>query len=299
MSSNPNIDAIQRLLQCTNDYSGGSDDDSSGDDSPCSVSSSPKPTKTCEGEGGCGGNFPHDQHGSDFEYAMLCSVCYVISTRAGAEKETLSVDDSGGNEGEIGSDVNDVDVSDKIIDVADATADADAESLMTEGIDGVKDDDEVDDDRGDCGREMGTVLANLRDVNLDRYDIVAGTNELAFRPYINNQDNICKKTRKFWEIIPDTTPLLYGYKHFHALLNTTTKRGWLGHCGLQSTRPGNDMHYVLWEIWETRCDRPRYDGIIIADGGECIKIQHLEKWLIDNALSSNVDKEYDHDWYER
>ena len=35
---------------------------------------------------------------------------------------------------------------------------------------------------------MGTVLANLRDVNLDRYDIVAGTNELAFRPYNNNHE---------------------------------------------------------------------------------------------------------------
>ena len=34
---------------------------------------------------------------------------------------------------------------------------------------------------------MGTVLANLRDVNLDRYDIVAGTNELAFRPYNNHE----------------------------------------------------------------------------------------------------------------
>ena len=34
------------------------------------------------------------------------------------------------------------------------------------------------------------VLANLRDVNLDRYDIVAGTNELAFRPFNNNQHTL-------------------------------------------------------------------------------------------------------------
>jgi hypothetical protein len=37
-------------------------------------------------------------------------------------------------------------------------------------------------------RWMMIVLANLRDVNLDRYDIVAGTNELAFRPYNNNHE---------------------------------------------------------------------------------------------------------------
>lgn len=279
------LEAIQQSLQSTNDAS--SEDEDEGYDGEAPMSLTPI-NKKCDGEGGCGGEFPFDEHGSEFEYTMLCSSCYEKASQPVVLLENTTV------------------VVEEVVGVEDSVSrnddeDDNAEALMSDDVDGVRDDDEHDDDVEGCtcGKAMGIVLANVRDANIDRYDIVAGTNELAFKPYINHQDNVTRKARKFFEIIPNTTPLLYGYMHFHALLNTTTKRGWLGHCFLKSTKPDNEMRYVLWEIWETRCDRPRYDGIIIADGGECTKVQHLEKWLVENALSSDVDKEFDYQWFDR
>lgn len=255
------------------------------------------PRATCSGEGGCGNDFPRDEHGSDFQFAMLCSTCY--------KKE---FDDNDNFQQKSSSPppppVNKTCESEELPDEAavatksstDKTEDND---LMCDGNDGGMDDATYD-GSGECGLLMGVVLLNARDIDLKQYDVVAGTKELVFEPYINDQDNISKKIRKFWNIIPNNTPILYGFKNFQAMLNTRSKRGWICHCRLSTTLTGaNGNRYVLWEIWETRCNVPRYDGVVINEKGEVMLIQHIEKWLNDNALSSDLNLDYDHEWYER
>ena len=69
--------------------------------------------------------------------------------------------------------------------------------------------------------------------------------------------------------------------------------------GLVTKKPGAEGNgYMLWEVWETRCDRPRVDGIIIRDDGEVIKIINVERWLIINDLSSDVKHIFNEGFYE-
>lgn len=56
---------------------------------------------------------------------------------------------------------------------------------------------------------------------------------------------------------------------------------------------------MLWEIWETRCDRPRVDGTTINDKGEVVRRQNIEKWLIDNDLSCDLMGEYDAEFFQK
>ena len=259
------IRAIQELLQSTTaEDSEDSDDDDEGRDASANDDQQIAMV-VCDGDGGCGGTFPCDQHGSEFEFAKLCSNCYNDSAPRSDENE---------------DDIN---------------------NFMTDGVDGGMDDEENDkSNEGSSGNKMGLILGNVRDTKMDRYDVMVGTNELAFNSHVNDHDNVNKKIRKFWKVHPDTTPLLYGYKHYHAMLNTNSRRGWIGHCRLTSEREAEVGNcYVLWEIWETRCNRPRYDGIIIDKEGECSLVKRLETWLIQNDLSSDLTEDFDEEWYER
>ena len=63
--------------------------------------------------------------------------------------------------------------------------------------------------------------------------------------------------------------------------------------------PGTEGNgYVLFEIWETRCDKPRVDGVVIKEYGLVVKIQNLERWLGVNELSSDIDAEFDLGFYQ-
>ena len=149
-----------------------------------------------------------------------------------------------------------------------------------------------------CGLSMGSILSNIKDLGL-RYDVDVGKNELVFEFVYNEQDNISKKSKKFFVLMPNFTPVLYGFANYHALLNTRSHRGWIGHCRLTSSKLGAEgVGYVLWEIWETRCVRPRIDGILIKEDGNVIKIMDLEKWLVANELNSDTKGEYDTDFYK-
>lgn len=320
LPSSESVNSAQERLQDTTTVADCSSSDSDGD-VPETEKNEDIPKATCSGDGGCGNDFPRDEHGSDFQFAMLCSTCYkreINDEETFPEKSPLSLSrpppaNKEATETSQPKDVPDEDsetaqpkdvpdettvITNKKPAVADVEKSEDND-LMTDGKDcGM--DDAIYDGSGECGLEMGIVLRNARDINLAQYDVLAGRKELVFEPYINDQDNISKKIRKFWNTIPNTTPVLYGFKNYQAMLNTRSKRGWIGHCRLTSTAAGAQGNaYVLWEIWETRCNVPRYDGVVINEKGDVILIQHIEKWLNDNALSSDLKLDYDHEWYER
>jgi len=279
------VEAAQFKLQSTGEDlpSSDEDDESKEDNASRKV--------LCDG---CGGEFPSDQPGSEFEFAKLCSSCYDSNTNKDANNNTSpqatsttteSAPQSTDGSSPRGSSPRE---ESTVLEVSSGCE-------WDGGIDG---DSDCEDDV-ECGLEMGTVLMNLRDNDIDRYDVCAGENELVFLPYVNDQDNITKNCRKFWIISPDTTPLLYGFRHFHAILNTSSKRGWLCHCRLttlQENAVGNND--VLWEMWESRCNRKRYDGITIKEDGVVQKIQNVEKFLKKNGLFSDISKDYDHDFYQ-
>ena len=252
------VQLMQERLQSTADA-----EDASVSSTGEKLDDPPGPTAICSGDGGCGGEFPHEDPGFDFIYAMLCSSCYKKTANndkeendapAGSKDKDVADPPGGGTEASQTALVKSADG-----DTATASSGHDDNDLMTDGSDCGMVDESYDDGSSQGGVDQGIVLINLKDNDMKRYDVICGTNDIAFDFHVNDQDNISKKTRKFWKIIPDTTPLLYGYKHFHALLNTHSKRGWIGHCRLKSNladAKGNG--YVLWEFWETRCDRPRY-----------------------------------------
>lgn len=147
------------------------------------------------------------------------------------------------------------------------------------------------------GAEIGNALSVVRDSKCGRFDVTVQGQAMAYKEVINDQDNVSGKTKKFFELLPNSTPTLFGFLHYHALLNTTSKRGWIAHCRLRTEKPeaeGNE--YILWEIWETRCVRPRIDGIVMIDD-RCTRIQNLEKWLVANGLSCNLDSKFDVEFY--
>lgn len=301
LSEEPNqiksaMDEVQQRLQDTS----ATDLNNSSSESDGNVSEPEKahiPRVTCSGEGGCGNDFPCDEHGSDFQFAMLCSKCY---KKEMDDEDTFQQKSPSPSPPPVKKTCEPEGLSDEAVVATKSRGDKTEDNdLMCDGNDGGMDDATYD-GSGECGLEMGVVLRNARDIDLKQYDVLAGTKELVFEPYINDQDNISKKIRKFWNIIPNNTPTLYGFKNYQAILNTRSKRGWIGHCRLSTSLTGaNGNGYVLWEIWETRCNSPRYDGVVINEKGEVMLIQHIEKWLNDNALSSDLSLDYDHEWYER
>jgi hypothetical protein len=148
------------------------------------------------------------------------------------------------------------------------------------------------------GEKMGTVLTNVRDSGADVYEVVCGGNINIFKCYVNDQDIIQKKSKKFMNLVPDSTPILFGSRSYQAYVNTAKKRGWLGHCRLSTPKIGAEgQGYLMWEFWETRCNKPRIDGIVIREGGEVVRIQDIESWLVKNELSSDVDTIFDQEFY--
>ena len=149
-----------------------------------------------------------------------------------------------------------------------------------------------------AGKVIGVALSTVRDSKIRRYDVVVNGFSRVYIEVINNQDNIGGKSKKFFNLLPNPTEQLYGYVHSHALLNTRSKCGWLGHCRLKTTKLESEGDgYLLWEIWETRCVSPRIDGIVFNKDGICMKLQNIEKWLVENELSSDLDGEFDDQYH--
>jgi len=150
-----------------------------------------------------------------------------------------------------------------------------------------------------AGITMGKVLSNVLDSKVDCYDVECGDIINKYKPFINDNDINTGKKKKFFRLSPNPSVDLFSYIYHHALLNLRSKRGWLGHCRLFTKKPGAEGNgYILWEVWETRCDRPRVDAIVIRNDGEVIKIINVEKWLIMNDLSSDVQTDFDEGFCE-
>lgn len=273
-------DHVKAIQDAVQDTGGGSDSDMCGTDSSSSEtegansnSRENNPTSICSGDGGCGETFPSDTLGCDFEFAMLCSTCY---------KKASTGADSINNGKEGGTSENESDSS--------------VEPLNNIADNGEEEEEVVNDNDNATGKEMGLVLQNVRDIDkTGRYDVEAGGNLNVYVAYINDQDNITRKCKKFWHLLPNPSHILYGYLNYHAC-----HRAWLGHCRLKTDLPDADGNgYVLWEIWETRCNRPRIDGILIKENGEVVLLQKLQTWLVKNELSSDTKAEFDEEFYKK
>jgi hypothetical protein len=150
------------------------------------------------------------------------------------------------------------------------------------------------------GKAIGLILANMRDTGMKRFDFKVNGTVWVFEMYVNDQDNVSGKRKKFWSLYPNPTPDLYGFKHYHSLLNTSSHRGWVTPCRLSSSKEGEDREGhgdLCYEFWETRCDRPRVDGIIIHEDGSVDRKQNVEQWLIEHELSSDVNWEFSAEFY--
>ena len=273
----------------------------------------------CSGDGGCGETFPIDTPGADFEYAMLCSTCYKKQVSSsndnmmiGGKEEDGNKEDcpeqqdsSSGNGGDDPPGDNNSSITEQV-DSTSATTTKNNGWKMAEDESGDESSvDEALNENNDAGKAIGLVLNNVRDIDPEngRYDVEAGGNTHVYLAYINDQDNITRKCKKFWNIQPNSSYVLYGYLNYQALLNTSSRRGWLGHCRLKSASSSNGTPvgdgYVLWEIWETRCPDPRIDGILIKENGDVILLKHLQTWLVKHKLSSDVNVEFDEDFYKK
>ena len=279
------VQAIQELLQDTGGASDDSDALTSDDEKEKSGDENDVvpiiPTAVCSGEGGCGETFSMDDPGCDFEYAMLCASCY----------KKLDQQQSG----EIREQVTDITAETNV------SSDEEVVEVTINGKHCGNSDDDEDEKaaENDTGRAMAAILQAARDVDREgRYDVEVGGNTNVYLAYIIDQDNITGKTKKFWKLVPDPTELLYGFLHYHALLDTKHNRAWLGHCRLSTEKLGADGHgYVLWEIWETRCNDPRIDGIVIKENGDVIRLMNVVHWLKKNNLNSDVESAFDEDFY--
>jgi hypothetical protein len=148
------------------------------------------------------------------------------------------------------------------------------------------------------GIAMGRILGNVYDNGLQRLNVEVGGNALVLVIVVNDQDNISPKSKKFFKLLVDSTPLLYGFVHAQALFDTRTRQGWIGHCRLTTSKEGAEGNgTVLWEVWETRCDKPRIDGIVISEEGVVTRVTYLQKWLIANELSCDVDHAFSEEFY--
>ena len=287
------VQAIQDLMQDT----GGASDDSdaptsSGDETEKSSGDGEKKeheenevasimsTAVCSGDGGCGETFSFDAPGSDFEYAMLCGSCYKK-----LDQQQSST------------------IRDEVTDIAavDARSDDEVVEVTVNGKHSDEDEDVSTAAENDTGRRMAAILQAARDVDREgRYDVEVGGNTNVYTAYINDQDNVTGKTKKFWKLNPDQTGLLYGFLHYHAMLDNKQNRAWLGHCRLSTVKLGADGHnYVLWEFWETRCNFPRIDGIIVKENGDVIRMKNVVHWLKKNKLNSDVESTFDEEFYQK
>jgi hypothetical protein len=279
----------------------------------------------------CNEMFPCNQEGSEFMFAMLCASCYGVRredppagdglpsatsnspahnesppagghieceeqitprpnflTSSGDESEKSNDENNQGHDAENSSDEN----NQRNEDGSNQQARNEFEVWEVDGCES-----EADNNLEDYGNDIGRVLSNITSNKIDRYDVVVGGNELVYEYAETMQET--KKNRTFFTLIPNTTPLLYGFKHYQGYLNTETHRGWIGHCRLSTNKLGAQGHgYVLWEFWHTRCIGPRLDGIVISDTGEVELVHECRKWLTDNQLTCDLQAEFDHEFFE-
>ena len=157
---------------------------------------------------------------------------------------------------------------------------------------------------------MANVLSNVID-NETVYTVTVDNVELRYAPFVNDGDLISGNRKKFFSLLPNPTPPLFGYFHYHAYLNRCSGKAWLGHAmlstdysdtdlgGLEHGQAPNltkDSTFVLWEILVDRVDCSNVDGIVIelflTDGendGTVHLVKGLQKYLLDNKLYSTVE----------
>jgi hypothetical protein len=243
-------------------------------------------TATCSGANGCGKEFPADEVDDD----QLCDTCrpHIVPLSGAAEPLPGAVPQTATCSGTNGCGkefpAGEVDGDHLCVICVKAKSEEDEESNESATT--------------EAGMLIGEILSNVRDCRTTLYDVECGGNVNVYETFIDDQDNITGKSKKFFLLVPSSTPLLYAYKHYHAMLNKRSGRGWLGHCRLVSTMVGAEGNgYVMWEFWETRCDAPRLDGILIRPDGVVVLIKRVETWLIKNELSSDVDNSFDLEFY--
>jgi hypothetical protein len=318
------LDEIQDMLQ-----------DTTGEESGLDFHAQPikpsEPTALCSNVKGCGKMYPRDERGSDFRFAMMCAACFAKESRGHDQSTAHSRDIP------VSSLLPDEQSSLTCLPIGDTVADKVDSSLATITLDAVPaNSDEPQqghqpadlDNDGDNGDEdssvespsgneevaeaggvesalrpgylIGIILSNVRDSGVNIYEVECGKNINKYKLFINDQDNITGKSKKFFSLVPDPTETLFAYSHYHALLNTRSNCGWLGHCRLSTSKLGAEGHgYVLWEIWETLCDRPRIDGIVIREDGEVFRLTNIENWLNKHELNSDLETPFDEDFYTK
>ena len=114
-----------------------------------------------------------------------------------------------------------------------------------------------------------------------------------------NLNKLETKTKKLFNMVPDQTPTLFGYRHYFALLNTYDSRGYFGRCPLVYTPTeeeasqgivSNCVEYVLMDILETRCWKERYDiAVYITAQKEVQIVEDGLKWMRDQRLECRPD----------
>lgn len=281
---------VQKIQEILQDTGYGSDDSdvvtssSSVDDEKDTVENGMAPLiskAVCSGDGGCGETFSFDAPGSDFEYAMLCGSCYQ-KLSGNSEKEVVS--EKADKEKEKGCDTGSGDEVELVEPTTEPTAEEEEKTCGS----------------NEAGKAMALVLEEVRHRDKEgRYDVVSGGNDNIYVAYINDQDNVTGKSKKFWHLSPNNAPILYGFLNYQALLDTRFHIAWLGHCRLSTSKLGADGHgYVLWEFWETRCNDPRIDGILIKENGDVIHMKKVVYWLKKNELSSDVEHNFDEAFYK-
>lgn len=293
----PTVDDIQDILQGFASQEEGVIGETSNCDTLEKLSNKEE-LRVCSAEKGCGQSFAADQDGADFRFAMLCASCYAKETDANStisvtspilSSSTVPVSELPPTSDDTCDDENDTPLTSVV--TTDVVEMASSPKKITNVVHAMS---------KLCGEEMFEILQNIRSNKIDRYDVEVGGNLLAYKPVTIMQDNITTTCKKFFVLYPDPTPLLYAFFHYHALVNTRSKKGWLAHCRLTSSKPDAEGHgSMLWEIYETRCCRPRIDGVIIANDGAILLIQHLETWLIKNHLSSDVSAPFDIEFFAK
>jgi hypothetical protein len=160
------------------------------------------------------------------------------------------------------------------------------------------------------GSAIGVVLGNVIDTGGDDtplYSIKVNDEQLCFVPFINEQDCINGNKKKFFSLLPNPTEPLYGYFHYHALLNRGKQpaKGWLGHVALKHSMSKEEMEaapelaqseqLVLMNILQDRLDHRFIDGLVVDlnGNGAAHLVKNIQQFLISCKLESNIEAKYD------
>ena len=119
-----------------------------------------------------------------------------------------------------------------------------------------------------------------------------------------NLNKLEQKTKKLFNLEPEQTPPLFGYRHYFGLLNSYDSRGYVARCPLAYTPTkeevaggivSNCFQYVLMDILETRCWREEYHLAVYVVSQKEVQIIRKEglQWLRDNRLECRPDLSFD------